>query len=80
MNGVRDPRPGELALTEEECRAITSLQRLAKRWPKGLMLFGGGGWNLSVRRCPTDGALYDARWEVASIHGIFNDGGDGGQE
>ena len=64
-------------LTPDERRAINSLKRLAKRWPKSLMLFGGGG--LTVRK-PEAGKLYDARYIVATIDGIPADGGDGGIE
>lgn len=80
MNAVRAPRPEELELAKEERLAIATLQRLGRRWPKTLLVFGGGGNALSVRRVPPDGSLYDDQWEVASIPGIRNDGGDGGRE
>lgn len=41
-------------LTVEEERAIATLKRLAKRWPKTLWLYSGSGV-LIVMRCGPDG-------------------------
>lgn len=68
----------DMQLTADEVAAIRSLQRLAKKWPQSLMLFGGTGC-LTVRK-PAPGELYDARYIVADIPGIPSDGGDGGIE
>lgn len=71
----------EFVLTAEERRAIDSLKRLAKKWPKSLWLFSASG-SLEVMRCDEsgdhamDGEGVDPRYIVASIQGIPNDGGD----
>ena len=67
----------DLGLTEEEERAIRSLERLAKKWPKSLMLFGASG-SLLVRLIPENGEGGGNRFTVAEISGIRCDGGDGG--
>ncbi len=64
-------------LTDDEKRIVRALERLAKNWPRNLILFGGGG-ALSLRRDPDDGGFVGHEYEVASIQGIRNDGGDGG--
>jgi hypothetical protein len=69
------------ALTDEERRAVASLQRLAKRWPQSLKLISMEG-SLGVIRTA------DPRWVddtkpsferqaaiIADIDGIPNDGG-----
>ena len=65
-------------LTSEERLAIKSLERLGKRWPKTLLVFGSGGNSISVRKTRDGG--YGASCEVASVAGFPNDGGDGGDE
>lgn len=70
--------------TDEERRAIATLQRLAKRWPESLWLFSASG-SLCVMRNRQDGerALYDESrgsgadpdYCLATIN-IPNDGGD----
>lgn len=67
--------------TAEEKRAIASLKRLAKKWPKSLWLFSGSG-SLCVMRYRQDGerALVDdggmdSDYALATID-IPNDGGD----
>ena len=73
-----------MELTSEERNAIASLKRLAKNWPQTLWLFATGS-NLSVMRVDEDGRrVYldgprggvDPDYEVDSIPGIPNDGGD----
>lgn len=69
--------------TDEERRAIASLRRLAKRWPKSLWLFSGSG-RLCVMRNGQDGRRVmtndkdggaDSDYCLATI-AITNDGGD----
>jgi hypothetical protein len=69
----------DLELTAEEERAIRSLERLAKKWPPSLMLFGVSG-SLLVRRVPGDGKGGGKRYTVTEIIGIQCDGGDGGDD
>jgi len=64
------------SLTEEEREAIAALHRLARKWPKSLLLFGGS-CGLSVRKIADDGS-YGASREVDHVPGIRADGGDGG--
>jgi hypothetical protein len=68
------------ALTDEERKAIASLQRLAKRWPQSLKLvsMGGGLHVIRVGDPRFDGQYPGQRAEavIASIDGIPNDGGD----
>lgn len=71
-----------LDLTDEERRAIKSLERLAKKWPETLWLFSASG-SLEVMRKGEDGqpvmnkyGAVDQGYIVATIHGIPNDGGD----
>jgi hypothetical protein len=66
-------------LTDEEARAIRSLERLAKKWPQSLQLFGAAG-SLLVRRLPEGGNGGGNRFTVATILGIPADGGDGGDD
>ena len=68
-------------LTDEEKRAINTLKRLAKRWPKSLWLFSASG-TLEVMRCNENGervfnsrGCVDEKYIVTDI-GIPNDGGD----
>lgn len=68
--------------TPAERRAIRSLERLAKTWPKSLMLFSWSG-SLCVIKKNEDGStpMDDSGWMdqdriVADICGIDNDGGD----
>lgn len=70
-------RENEIDLDIHETAAIQSLMRLAKKWPREtLILFGGAGNHLSVRKRAEDGS-YFVQQEVAVI-GIPSDGGDGG--
>lgn len=67
----------EFDLTEDEARAITSLQRLARSWPSSLMLASMAGQLHVMRRADAlagDGLNQDA--VVADISGIPNTGGD----
>lgn len=74
---MADPRD----LTKEEKAALSSLRRLAKKWPESLWLYSASG-SLCVMRCdaagervhlPTDGV--DPDYCVETID-IPNDGGD----
>jgi len=65
-------------LTEEEKKAIRSLERLGKKWPQSLLIFGSASSGLSIRK--PQGGSYGHQTEVASIAGFPNDGGDGGDE
>jgi hypothetical protein len=64
--------------TAEEQKAIDSLGRLAKRWPKSLTLFSAAGSLVIVRTDRVREA--DSRMAeddvLAHIYGIPNDGGD----
>lgn len=67
-------------LTEFEAKAVLSLQRLAKRWPKTLTLASMGG-NLVVVHTNSDEFDYGSSLErqdavLADIYGIPNTGGD----
>ena len=68
-------KPDELALTDEERRAIAALERLAKRWPQSLTLFSTGGSICIVR---TDSNFMDDldAAVITHIEGIPNDGGE----
>jgi hypothetical protein len=72
----------ELTPTTEEQKAINSLKRLAKKWPKSLWLFSASG-SLCVMRAGEDGEQatlghggMDPSYILDNIHGIKNDGGD----
>lgn len=67
--------------TPEEQKAIRTLQRLAKTWPKRLWLFSASG-SLCVMRARQDGDHYrtpsggvDPDYVITTIR-IPNDGGD----
>lgn len=67
-------------LTIEEERAIASLRRLAKTWPRTLKLFSAAG---SLIVIPNDDTIWDESGErlredavLETITGIPNDGGD----
>jgi hypothetical protein len=64
-------------LTDEERRAIASLERLAKRWPRSLTLFSWSG-TLCIVRSDADllngGNPNDAI--ITTVEGIPNGGGD----
>lgn len=69
-------------MTDEERRAVASLKRLAKKWPKSLTLFSAAG-SLIVIRTGTERGAGSGSGEVLSpddvlayIDGIPNDGGD----
>jgi hypothetical protein len=59
------PTPEDIPLTDEERKAIASLERLAKRWPQSLKLFsrsgslcsGGSKGKLVLREPPGRGHL-----------------------
>lgn len=68
-------------LTEAEVRAVSALQRVARRWPPSLTLFADGG-SLIIIRTEDVGLFVDNRSEgerdgciVTTVHGIPNDGG-----
>lgn len=64
-------------LTDEEQRAVDSLQRLAKRWPQTLTLFSWSGSLVIVSTDMPPAAAADPNDAVlAYIAGIPNDGGD----
>lgn len=70
-------RENGIEIDADEVAAIQSLMRLARKWPrKTLILFGGAGDSISVRKRAEDGS-YFVQQEVASI-AIPSDGGDGG--
>jgi hypothetical protein len=73
---ARFEQGGEMSddLTDQERKAIRSLEALARRWPDSLTLFGASG-TLSVRKGGSG-----AQHEVTFIPGIRCDGGDGGDE
>lgn len=67
-------------LTDDEAKAIASLERLAKRWPKTLRLVSMSG-DLAVVHTKDDRFLSDDSLErqeavLADIRGIPNTGGD----
>ena len=70
-------------LTKEERNAISTLKRLAKRWPKGLWLFSANG-TLCVMRCGPNGeqVLHSdgyggmSQEHIVDTVDIPNDGGD----
>lgn len=68
-------------LTQEELKAIKSLHRLAKTWPKTLWLFAGEGEYISILKYGKDGQMMnesgvvDQDYIVDSVK-IPNDGGD----
>lgn len=62
--------PKEVPLSSAEQDAIKALEKLAKKWPKTLMLFSWSGSLVVVRN--RGGEV------LASIRGIPNDGGDPG--
>jgi hypothetical protein len=69
-------------LTDEEARAIASLQRLAKRWPRSLTLFSWSGSlvvfhsaDMATLTSSNDGGE-KADLILDDIPGIPNDGGD----
>lgn len=74
----------DLPLSKEEQNAISSLKRLAKRWPKSLWLFSASG-SLHVMQKDSEGRRkmlarigtgVDQEYIVETIRGIDNDGGD----
>jgi hypothetical protein len=80
--GTRHDTGTEAELTDEERKAIASLQRLAKRWPRSLTLASMGGQLVVVR---TDSPLFQEldgsnlnrhKAVIADVHGIPNTGGD----
>jgi hypothetical protein len=65
-------------LTLDEAKIVRALERLAKTWPRNLVLFAGNGRGISLRRARDDGGFYGVETEIAFVTGIRNDGGDGG--
>lgn len=69
-------------LSPEETAAIRALRRLAKKWPASLWLFSASGTLYVMRKgaggekVHTPGGGIDPAYEVATVHGIENDGGD----
>lgn len=61
----------EVNVTKAEQKAIASLERLAKKWPKTLTLFSWSG-SLCVFKSADDGHPC----HIGGISGIPNDGGD----
>lgn len=65
-------------LTEQEAKAVRSLERLASRWPQSLKLFSAAGSLVVLDAEQT--SLADERLSeddvLATINGIPNDGGD----
>lgn len=67
--------------TLEEMKAIRSLRRLAKRWPKSLWLFSASGSLCVMRALPDGGSAHvsgsgvDPTFVLDTID-IPNDGGD----
>lgn len=73
-----DPPEEYDVLTADEKQIVRALERLAKGWPRNLILFGGDGATISLRRDPGDGGFIGAEYEIARVSGIRNEGGDGG--
>lgn len=64
-------------LTDEEQRAVASLERLAKRWPQSLKLFSWSGTLVVVCNNEPFAEADDPNDQIlAQIDGIPNDGGD----
>jgi hypothetical protein len=68
------------SLTDEEAKAIRSLERLAKRWPRSITLISMGGSLYVVHtadeRMGAPGNIERAEAVLTGITGIPNDGGD----
>lgn len=63
--------PIDVMITLEEQKAIASLERLAKKWPKTLQLFS---WSGSLTILKKDNNM---KWaSITTVAGIPNDGGD----
>lgn len=62
-------------LTPVEKRAIATLKKLAKAWPKTLVLFSLSGTLVVMDYDDFQQRSSSAEW-LASIQGIVNDGGD----
>lgn len=67
--------------TREETKAIAALKRLAKKWPKSLWLYAGGG-SLAIMRGDHEGGHHltasggvDPDYQLDTVH-IDSDGGD----
>ena len=69
-----DEDDDEDELTDEERRAIASLERLAKRWPQSLRLFSWSG-TLCVIRSEADLLEEPEANVITTIEGIPNGGG-----
>ena len=74
--------PKELEPTPEEQKAIASLKRIAKKWPKSLWLWSASGSLWVMRRGPDGERMQhpsksgvDQAYILASVD-IPNDGGD----
>ncbi|MDX2458703.1 MAG: hypothetical protein QNM00_01310 [Gammaproteobacteria bacterium] len=81
------PTRSDIDLTDEETKAIASLERVAKKWPKSLWLFSASG-SLNVMKKREDGTKaylqpdpqnrgepVDQDYSITTIN-IENDGGD----
>lgn len=91
MNKIIGGKPDNVPLTREEENAITTLKRLAKRWPKSLWLLSTDGTLLVMRKDddglsahteiissgtgPSLGGGLDRDYIVTAID-IENDGGE----
>ena len=70
-----------MTLTRAEKQAIRKLQTLAAAWPPTLWLYSANG-KLTVMRFGPDGKQvmdgqgFDQTFEVGTIDGIVNEGGD----
>jgi len=62
-------------LTDKEIKTIKSLEKLAKKWEKSLMLFSWNGGLCIIKSHPDDSETAFGR-VVTTIQGIPNDGGD----
>lgn len=69
-----------MPVTEAEGKAIRSLERLAKRWPRSLTLASMGGSLVVIHtrdeRFEAESGLERQEAIVADIYGIPNTGGD----
>lgn len=71
------PGDNRLEFTDEELKAVRSLERLARRWPASLGLHAGTG--LQVVKLTADGSFPDSEGGTAltyPVSGIPSDGGD----
>ncbi len=62
----------KVIVTKEEQKAIRSLERLVKRWPDSLQLFGWAGLLCVLKNNPNT----SKQCVIETISGIYVDGGD----